>query len=201
MWKIWDESVSIVIDPFGDIGYDMPQNLSADILLVTHPHHDHSNISLIKGDPKLIAVDGKYKVKGVPIETFPVWHDEEKGKQRGQNLLMKFELAGKKLLHCGDLGHMLSDELITKIGKIDVLFIPVGGKFTIDAKTGYKICQRLQPKLIFPMHYNTKALDFELDEVDNFTQYFQNIVRTKSKKIKLREEDFSEQRIVLMNYE
>jgi L-ascorbate metabolism protein UlaG (beta-lactamase superfamily) len=201
MWKIWDAERTIVIDPFDDIGYKMPNKLTADILLVTHPHHDHANISMIKGNPKLIAIDGKYKVHGVYVETFSVWHDEEKGKQRGQNLLMKFELAGKKILHCGDLGHMLEAELLKRIGKIDILFIPVGGTYTIDAKTAYEITEKLQPKLIFPMHYNTKALNFELDDVSKFSDYFQNVECTKSKKIKITGDDFSEQKVVLMSYE
>jgi len=201
MWRIWDSERTIVIDPFDDIGYKIPKNLTADILLVTHPHHDHANISMIKGDPKLIAIDGKYKVHGVPVETFSVWHDEVKGKQRGQNLLMKFEISGKKLLHCGDLGHIPNKETIKKLGKIDVLFIPVGGTYTIDAKTAYEITEKLKPNLIFPMHYNTEAVGIELDDVGGFINYFQNVERTKSKKIKLTEEDFLQPKVVLMNYE
>ncbi|MDY6915750.1 MAG: MBL fold metallo-hydrolase [Candidatus Cloacimonadota bacterium] len=201
MWKIWDNKRSIIIDPFDDIGYKIPEDLTADILLVTHTHHDHSNISVVKGNPKLIAIDGKYYVHGIPVETFSVWHDEEKGKKLGQNLLIKFQLAGKNFLHCGDLGHRLDQKMIEKLGNIDLLFIPVGGKYTIDAKIAKDICHQLQPNLIFPMHYNTKKLNYKLDDVDVFLKHFKNIEYVKGKKIKITEEFFKTQKVVVFSYE
>ena len=106
MWKIWNEKVSIITDPFTDIGYPMPENETADIILSSHDHFDHNNIQLIKGNPQVVNTKGKFEIKGVKIETFPVWHDETRGSERGNNLLMKFTISGKTFLHCGDLGHI-----------------------------------------------------------------------------------------------
>ena len=106
MWKIWNDEISIITDPFTDIGYKMPENETADILLSSHDHFDHNNYSLIKGNPQIVKSAGDFNVKGVPITMIPTWHDETKGSERGENLLMKFGISGKTLLHCGDLGHI-----------------------------------------------------------------------------------------------
>jgi L-ascorbate metabolism protein UlaG (beta-lactamase superfamily) len=200
MWKIYNDNVSIIIDPFTDIGYPMPVGETADIILSSHDHFDHNNFSLISGNPEIVNKAGKYKIKSVNIELIETWHDEDKGKERGLNHLLIFEFAGKRFLHCGDLGHALSSILLKQIGKIDVLMVPVGGYYTIDAAAALDLKKMIDPIITFPMHYKTEVIDFPiapkeayLDLIDGFRKIDSNIVQ-------LLAEDFKQQQTIIMNY-
>ena len=197
MWKVWNEKVSIVIDPFTDIGYPMPENETADIVLSSHDHFDHNNIQLIKGNPQVVNIEGKFEIKGVKIETFPVWHDETQGSERGNNLLMKFTISGKTFLHCGDLGHICTADVISKLGKIDVLFIPVGGFYTIDAKTAKAIVEMIKPIIVFPMHYKTPILDFPIATIEEYLKLSDNHKQISANEIELTEKDFTKPQTIM----
>ena len=197
MWKVWNEKVSIVIDPFTDIGYPMPENETADIVLSSHDHFDHNNIQLIKGNPQVVNIEGKFEIKGVKIETFPVWHDETQGSERGSNLLMKFTISGKTFLHCGDLGHICTADVISKLGKIDVLFIPVGGFYTIDAKTAKAIVEMIKPIIVFPMHYKTPILDFPIATIEEYLKLSDNHKQISANEIELTEKDFTKPQTIM----
>ena len=200
MWKIWNEKVSIITDPFTDIGYPMPENETADIVLSSHDHFDHNNIQLIKGNPQIVNTEGKFEIAGVKIETFPVWHDETQGSERGSNLLMKFTMSGKTFLHCGDLGHICTADVISKLGKIDVLFIPVGGFYTIDAKTAKEIVEMINPVIVFPMHYKTAVLDFPIAKIEEYLKLTDDHKQISKNEIELTEEDFAKSNTIILDY-
>ena len=167
-----DHSADIVIDPFDEkTGLKLP-NLSADILLVTHDHHDHNNIKAIKGDPFLIQGPGEYEVKGVFIQGIPAFHDDIEGKERGLNTIYVVEAEDMRFCHLGDLGQKeLTDEQLEKIDGVDVLMIPVGGEFTIDSSAAQKVIAQIEPRIVIPMHYrlpNSKAETVKLDDVSKF---------------------------------
>ncbi|MDP2741188.1 MAG: MBL fold metallo-hydrolase [bacterium] len=164
-----DHSADIVIDPFDEsIGLKV-SNFSADILLVTHEHHDHNNIKATKGDPFLITGPGEYEVKGVFIKGIPAFHDDKEGKEKGQNTIYTIEAEEIKFCHLGDLGQkQLTDEQLEKIGAVDVLMIPVGGEFTISSQEAQRIISQIEPKIVIPMHYQLPNLKLELDDVSKF---------------------------------
>ncbi|MDP8221252.1 MAG: MBL fold metallo-hydrolase [Candidatus Stygibacter frigidus] len=202
-WKITTDKISIVIDPFTDIGYNMDIDVSADVLLSSHDHFDHNNIDLIKGNPLILKEAGKFEHGNSKFELIQVWHDKKNGKQRGKNLLMKFTVGGKTFLHCGDLGHMPSPEIIGTLKNIDVLLLPVGGIFTIDAQEAIELVKIIKPKIIFPMHYDTPALNFDLAPVDDFLKYYDNILRFNKAEIELIDDYFCSNQftIMVLNYE
>jgi len=149
-----DHSADIVIDPYDeDAGLKLP-NLSADILLVSHDHHDHNYIKGVKGTPFLVAGPGEYEVKGVFIQGIPSFHDDKEGKERGQNTIYVIEAEDMRFCHLGDLGqNQLTDEQLEKIDSVDVLMIPVGGEYTIDSSEAQKIIGQIEPRIVIPMHY------------------------------------------------
>jgi L-ascorbate metabolism protein UlaG (beta-lactamase superfamily) len=201
-WQIKSDEAVIITDPFTDIGYNMNISPTADIVLSSHDHFDHNNIELIAGDPIVIRKPGKYYEKGITIEMFPTWHDKQKGKQRGSNLLMKFTIESKNFLHCGDLGHIPDENIISSLGKIDVLLVPVGGIFTIDAAEAHQLIDIIKPEIIFPMHYNTPALNFDLAPLHEFLALFQDYKKFKENEIELEDNFFAaDQQIIVMNYE
>lgn len=164
-----DHSADIVIDPFDEeTGMKLP-SLSADILLVTHDHHDHNNIKGVKGTPFVIQGPGEYEIKEVFIQGIPSFHDDKEGKERGKSTIYVFEAEEMRFCHLGDLGQkQLTDEQLEKIDRIDVLMIPVGGEYTIDSPTAQKIISQIEPKIVIPMHYALPKLKMKLDEVSKF---------------------------------
>ncbi len=161
--------VNIVIDPFDEtIGLRLPK-LEADILLVTHQHHDHNNTKQVSGSPFLIEGPGEYEIKEVYIEGLSSFHDDSSGKEKGLNTIYTIEAEDIRICHLGDLGQKeLTSEQLEKIGEIDILMIPVGGVYTIGVKEAVRIMSQIEPNIIIPMHYQIPKLKLKLDGVDKF---------------------------------
>ncbi|OGZ78146.1 MAG: hypothetical protein A2358_02240 [Candidatus Staskawiczbacteria bacterium RIFOXYB1_FULL_37_44] len=164
-----DHEADIVIDPYDEeTGLKMP-SLSADILLVSHQHHDHNNIKAVKGEPFLVEGPGEYEVKGVFIQGIPSFHDDVNGKERGPNTIYIIEAEEMRFCHLGDLGQkLLTDEQVDKIGAVDVLMVPVGGEYTIDSASAQKIIGQIDPKIVIPMHFSLPKSKSKLDDVSKF---------------------------------
>ncbi len=164
----------IITDPYkpgcfdGGINYE-PITEEADIVTISHEHDDH-NCTDINGDPAFVRGAGKKQVKDMVITGTEVFHDEQNGAERGKNTIFKMIIDGMSLVHLGDLGHILSDTEVQEIGEVDVLFVPVGGHFTIDASTAQKVTERLGPKVVIPMHYKTEKCGFPIAAVDEYTK-------------------------------
>lgn len=167
-FTIKGKDVTVAIDPFKDIGLKEPK-LSADILLLSHDHFDHSNRGAVSGEPQVIDLPGEYEYRGVMIEGVPTYHDDQQGAERGRNTVFVFTIDGVHCVHLGDLGHQLDESAVERIGDIDVLFVPVGGHFTITAKGAAEAVKQLQPRVTIPMHYQVPGLSLkELAGVDAF---------------------------------
>ncbi|NTU70138.1 MBL fold metallo-hydrolase, partial [bacterium] len=178
-FKIQGKETTLVIDPYDSkLGIKLPKKLEADILLISHDHYDHNNKEAVSGDPYIINTPGEYEVKGVQITGIEMFHDKNQGKDRGKTTAYVIELDGIKLCHLGDIGQDLSDEEIEKLGDIDVLMIPTGGVYTINAEEAAKIIGEIEPKISIPMHYKIPCLVEKLDTIDKFTDK----VKTKTEK-------------------
>ena len=168
-----DAGTKIITDPYttgGRFQYDEIEE-SADIVTVSHEHGDHNNAAAVQGNPEVIRGAGAKEVKGIKFNGTPSYHDDAGGSARGSNVIFCFEVDGIKVCHLGDLGHRLSDEQVAELGKIDILLIPVGGNFTIDAKVATEVGSKLAPKVIMPMHYrNDRCSGFPVSGVDDFLQ-------------------------------
>jgi L-ascorbate metabolism protein UlaG (beta-lactamase superfamily) len=113
----------------------------------------------------------------------PSFHDDTQGSQRGKNIIFAFELDGIRLCHLGDLGHMLNQAQLDSIGKVDILFIPVGGAFTIDGDQANSVVAKLKPRLVIPMHFKTPLCSIPLDGVYKFLAGKERVRRVKSLEI------------------
>ena len=163
---------TIAIDPFDKKIGLTPPSFGADLVLVTHEHFDHSNVEAIKGDPFMIDGPGEYEHHGIRVKGIDSYHDNTEGSERGLNTLYRIQSEGLRLVHCGDLGQKeLTDEQIDAMGFVDVLFIPVGGFFTINGKEAASIVKKVQPRVVVPMHYKVSSLAVnELEPVDSFVE-------------------------------
>ena len=147
----------VVTDPFdAHTGYPMTP-VRADAVTVSHAHGDHSFTEKVTGSPVVIDTAGtRSPLPDVRITGIPSFHDGEGGAKRGSNLLMLIEMDGLRTLHCGDLGHLPDGAILEAAGRVDVLLVPVGGFFTIDAEAAMETCRLFRPRVIVPMHYRTK---------------------------------------------
>ncbi len=184
----------IITDPYqtGDgLGYDEIEE-SADIVTVSHEHTDHNNASAVRGNPEVIRGVVKRTIKGIEFNGIPTYHDEAGGKSRGENTIYCFEVDGIRICHLGDLGHQLSDKQLAELGKVDVLLIPVGGFYTIDAKVASRICDKLLPKVIIPMHYKTDRCDYPIAGVEEFLRGKKDIRRIDTSEVELKQGELPE---------
>lgn len=167
-----EKGVRIITDPYkpgcfdGGIKY-APITDEADIVTISHEHDDH-NATDIAGNPTFVRGSGKKELKDIVIKGYDVFHDESGGKERGKNTIFQMTVDGMNIVHLGDLGHPLSDENIEKIGAVDILFVPVGGHFTIDAEIAQITVSKLQPKIVVPMHFKTDKCGFPIAPVEDY---------------------------------
>lgn len=167
-FKINTKDIAIVTDPFSkEIGIK-PYFGAADIVTVSHDHYDHNNIASIKGSPFVARNPGEYEVKNVFIRGIGSCHDKKSGAERGLNTIFVIEAEDLRVCHLGDLGESLSDKVIEQLGQIDILMIPVGGVYTIDAKEADELIERIEPAIVLPMHYKTPSLAIKIDSLDKF---------------------------------
>lgn len=201
-----EKGTKIVTDPFGDgIGYKV-QDLYAQIVTVSHDHSDHNNLASVKSNFTAIRERGQFKAYGIKIKGIKTYHDTESGALRGENTVYTYNIDGVNVCHLGDLGHVLSNEQVKSIGKVDILMIPVGGLYTIDGETAAKVVNQLNPKIVIPMHYKTEVLspDFgELSKVDSFIEKMNGWQVVKADILNFNKSEITkskEKKIVVLNY-
>jgi L-ascorbate metabolism protein UlaG (beta-lactamase superfamily) len=167
-----DSGVRIITDPYkpgcfdGGIAYEAI-NEETDIVTISHDHDDHNETN-IKGDPVFIRNAKQQEVKGIKIQGIGVFHDTNKGKDRGQNVMFRMVVDGVTVVHSGDLGHELSHEAVAQLGNVDVLLVPVGGHFTIGPAGADKLVDALKPKVVIPMHFKTGKCGFPIAPIEEY---------------------------------
>lgn len=198
--------LKILLDPYEPkLGYPF-SNVSAELVLLSHEHFDHNYYQMASGKPKVLhgvnpetgkAISINETVQDVKIYSVKSYHDANSGKDRGENAIMVIDMPGMRFVHLGDLGTILSEDQVQKLGKVDVLMIPVGGTYTIDAKQANKVVEQLKPKIIFPMHYKTPVISLPLSPVDDFLSGKNNVERVKGNEYVIKEPPAKSQIIVL----
>jgi L-ascorbate metabolism protein UlaG (beta-lactamase superfamily) len=184
-----DAGTKIITDPYvtgGGIDYGEITE-SADIVTVSHDHADHNNVAVVKGKPEVVR--GSASIKGIEFKGIPGYHDDAGGSTRGKNTMFCFEVDGMRVCHVGDLGHQLSDKQVAELGRIDILLIPVGGYYTIDAKVATQVCNQLNPKVIIPMHFKTDKCAYPIAGVDEFLKGKEGVTRLDASEVPFKREE------------
>ena len=196
-----EEGMVIVTDPYSEgYGYPVPE-LTADIVTVSHEHRDHNNVAAIKGEPEVVKGAGEHICKGMRFYGVKTYHDTSSGAERGENTAFLFDVDELRLCHLGDLGQVLEASQLRSIKEkdVDVLFIPVGGVYTIDAKGANEVLGQLEPKIAIPMHYKTPPLRLNIQKVDPFLKGKTRVIREK--RLVVRKDDLPEEpEIVVLDW-
>jgi L-ascorbate metabolism protein UlaG (beta-lactamase superfamily) len=177
-----EDGTRVILDPYrsgafgGALRYG-PIAEPADAVVASHTHDDHGAVDTIPGSPQVLIEPISATVRTVTIRGVPADHDAVGGAERGHETILVLEDAGLRLVHLGDLGHELDQAAIDRIGKTDVLLVPVGGYFTIDAATAARVVDSLAPRIVVPMHYKTDKCDFPIASVEAFLATQDAVVR------------------------
>ena len=173
-FKIKGKGASVVVDPYeADFTGLKPLKLEADIVCVTHSHQDHNNTKAVKTsegqDPFIISGPGEFEKMSVNIVGVSSFHDNFEGQERGKNTIYNITVDEINVVHLGDLGQKkLTQGQVEQLSSCDVLLIPTGGTYTIEAKDAPDIIAQLEPKIVIPMHHGIAGLKFALDPVEKF---------------------------------
>ncbi len=175
--------VRVVLDPHAIENYGRI-SVQADLVLLSHFHNDHTQVNVVenlrqakvvpglkdeKGDGRRVewnAVD--QTLKDVRVRSVGTYHDNAGGLERGKNTVFVLDVAGLRIVHLGDLGHLLTPEQVRRIGEVDVLMVPVGGVYTLNGSDAKEVVAQLKPKrFVIPMHYGTAVYE-DLLPIDEF---------------------------------
>jgi len=165
----------LITDPYepgafgGAIGFGAIPD-EADIVTVSHAHVDHGDVASLSGRPVAYREPGQFQVDGITLKGVATYHDTTRGQERGPNIVWVVGAEGLQVCHLGDLGAVLEAGEVRSVGPVDVLLVPVGGTFTIDAAGARRVAGLLKPRLVIPMHYRTPKVKLDLDPVDTFLQ-------------------------------
>lgn len=198
-----ENGVSIVTDPCDPpTGYEL-KNISSEIITVSHDHHDHNYTKAVPGNPTVINTVGEHEVCGIRIRGIKSFHDECRGKKRGENIVFKYKIDGLNIVHMGDIGDISEQSLIDEIGETDVLLVPIGGIYTIDAAQARQLANKLHAKAVIPMHYKTASLAFELGDLDTFVDHAVDcsIHRLNQSEAVIEKDFLGSDRILILSYE
>lgn len=171
---------SIITDPFDrSVGYDIPY-LCADAITSSHGHGDHNYFRGVKGNPVIIDRVGSFDVGGISVHGILTDHDPDGGRLRGKNIIYNFRLDGVTVCHMGDIGEACSPELVGQLMPVNILLIPVGGTYTIDAIQAKEYVDRMKPDVVIPMHYKIERTAYPIDKADAFLHLFDGKAVTES---------------------
>ena len=191
----------VVCDPYSEetVGYAMPK-VTADAVTVSHHHDDHDFIANVGGNPVIIDKESSFDLPGVEINSVKSFHDGNRGKKRGENVIFKFRMDGIDICHLGDLGEACSLDLIETILPVNVILIPVGGNYTIDAEMAKEYVDRIMPEIVIPMHFRTKDSKIDIDKLDGFLNLFDGdcIEEKEESSLELSRSDLTEETKIIV---
>jgi L-ascorbate metabolism protein UlaG (beta-lactamase superfamily) len=168
-WLNSTKGTTVVTDPYGaHLEYNFPP-LEGDIVVISHEHRDHNAFHRVGGKPMIVKRTHDFQCEQevcvsrtnetLTFHGIPTFHDNFQGRRRGPNTVWHWYWEGIHFCHLGDLGHLLTDQQVKIIGKVDVLFCPVGGKITLNPTEATLVINQLAPKIVFPMHYLTPVVE------------------------------------------
>ena len=199
-----DSGKRICTDPYksgsydGAVGY-APIKEKVDIVTVSHDHPDHCGTDDLLGDFEVVKTIGEYNIQDVKVEGLSTYHDKTQGSERGENIVFKICTGDMTIVHLGDLGHLMGEAEMEKLGKVDILLIPVGGHFTIDSQDAWDIIDHVKPRIVIPMHYKTEKLGFPIEGVGEFLSGTDNVEHIDELEI-TRKDLPSDLKVIVLNH-
>ncbi len=203
-FRLKGKDATLLTDPPSPTtGYALGR-ITADIVTISHDHPGHNYVTGVGGEPRVVTGPGEYEIEQVLITGVRTFHDRERGKLRGRNTAYLITMDDVHICHLGDLGDRLDEKALGELAHADVLLVPVGGQYTLDAERAAEVIAQLEPRIIVPMHYQTttyKPAEAPLDGVEKFCHEMGVEVAEPVSKLVITPSNLpSEPQIVLFNY-
>lgn len=190
----------LLTDPYTQVGYELPVGLQTDIVTVSHGHFDHAYLTALQSGYLTINTPNENRISGYSIIGVQTDHDPQGGALRGKNLVFRIQTDGITVCHFGDLGEAYRADLAEKFGNIDILLLPVGGRYTIDAGQAAEYVGKLAPNLVIPMHFKPQDGTLDIAKIDPFLSRFkaEDILVCESGVTELTTEDIKNQKTKIL---
>jgi len=178
-FKLEQDGYALVIDPYTKAQGYSEFTTPANAVICSHSHGDHAFT-------EAVLLKNTEAESPFTITALPTFHDGEGGALRGPNRIHLLETGGLRIAHCGDLGHMPDAETLAALGQLDVLMVPVGGHYTIDAATAHALIEALKPRVVIPMHFRRGELGFPvLAELGDFLALRADVVEAEGNSLEI----------------
>lgn len=193
-FKIKGKNVTILTSPFDSklLGFRFPKT-EADIVLIPKDTAEYNNVNAVKGTPYIIKSPGEFEIKEAMVLSFHANAKSEEGGERAT--IFRIEIENVNLVYLGALNTKLTNEQLEQLGRVDVLFIPVGGKSTIDVKQAAEIVSKTEPSIVIPMHYfdsDSGELFKDLSKLDKFIEVMGSSSPDKMANLKISSRNFDQ---------
>jgi len=176
-FKISGKKINILTDPFDPafVGLKLGKQ-DADVVTISHAHPDHNYLGLMKNDDYLLLDSaGEFEIKESEFIGVEASHGVVDGVDKGKINMFSFEVDGVKIAHLGDLGTELSGKQLDCLDGVDILLIPVGGYYTLDAETAVKVVTQIEPKIVIPMHFKAGQKIENIDKLTTAEDFFKEM--------------------------
>ncbi len=171
-FAVSEQGLTVVTDPHDGRSIGLaPPRARAQIVLKSHDHFDHNCVRQVAGPNTAVYSGGEpYRYNGFNARSVAGHHDTQGGAKLGDVHIMAFEMAGLKFCHLSDIGEVPTPEQVAAIGGVDILFVPVGGVFTIDAEQAWQAIGAIKPRVAVPMHYRFGGLSVSIQDLKPFVE-------------------------------
>jgi L-ascorbate metabolism protein UlaG (beta-lactamase superfamily) len=182
--KLQNGDRTILLDPFAkQHGITAPRLQKADVVVFSSPAF--SKDYRLKG-AFTIDTPGEYEVKNAFVWALPA---------PGGQLISLIDVDQIRYVHLGQISAFdngILEKELEVIEGADVLFIPVGGGPTLDAKRAAEIVSKIEPRIIIPMMTHVPGTSLKLAPVSAFTKEM-GITAETQEKIKLTASDLPQE--------
>lgn len=183
----------ILTDPLDLYDIDNILSLNPKLITLSHCHLDTPIRNYKNSKLAIINKDTINHLDFCDISGYLTYHDKNLGIKRGVNYIYKFKFDNLTLCHLGHIGHIPSEEIMSSLRDIDILFIPVGGHFTINGLEASMLVNIIKPKIVIPMYYknNSNSLEY-LDSPQSFITSMKYVIKLNKLTLDTNELEFDQ---------
>jgi L-ascorbate metabolism protein UlaG (beta-lactamase superfamily) len=146
----------VVADP----NFNVTPGIQADAVTVSNDHFTHNNTGAVTGNPIILrGITFKQtwqpirtSVKDITIVNIPSQRSANLGAIA--NSIFIFEMGSLCIAHLGNIGHLLTDEQVKVLRRVDIMMIPIDAMTNLGFDDIIKVVDQVKPPIVIPMHYD-----------------------------------------------
>jgi len=146
----------VVADP----NFNVTPGIQADAVTVSNDHFTHNNTGAVTGNPIILrGITFKQtwqpirtSVKDISIVNIPSQRSASWGAIA--NSIFIYEMGSLCIAHLGNIGHLLTDEQVRALQRIDIMMVPIDAMTNLGFEDIIKVVDQVKPPIVIPMHYD-----------------------------------------------